>query len=152
MKAVRGGKNERGGMSPMAATHHSQLNDAIFFPPFPASFPWERQGGGVVSAGVQSNGVKQSSYPSGGTEETYVAAGQGETSGSAITYLLRSPSCFLRQLKQLADRIVFRTTVACKKGLQTSIFFLRTRTFIAEECIFTRVAPLKNTASLLRFT
>lgn len=71
VKAVRGGKNERGGMSPMAATHHSQLNDAIFFPPFPASFPWERQGGGVVSAGVQSNGVKQSSYPSGGTEETY---------------------------------------------------------------------------------
>lgn len=39
----------------MAATHHSQLNDAIFFPSFPASFPWERLEGGV-SASIQSKG------------------------------------------------------------------------------------------------
>lgn len=46
VKAVRGGRRKEGGMSPMAATHHSQLNDAIFFPLFPASFPWERLEGG----------------------------------------------------------------------------------------------------------
>lgn len=50
----------------------------LFFSPFPASFPWERLEGGV-SAGIQSNGVKQSSYHSGGTKETSFAAGQGET-------------------------------------------------------------------------
>lgn len=37
-------REKEGRMSPMAATHHSQLNDAVFFPPSPASFPWERGG------------------------------------------------------------------------------------------------------------
>lgn len=68
VKAVRGGRTKEGGMSPMAATHHSQLNDAIFFP-FSRFFSMG-EAGGVVSAGVQSNGVKQSSYPSGGAEGT----------------------------------------------------------------------------------
>lgn len=56
----------------MAATHHSQLNDAIFFP-FSRFFSVGEAGGagGGSSASVQSNGVKQSSCPSGGTEETY---------------------------------------------------------------------------------
>lgn len=31
----------------MAATHHSQLNDAVFFPS-PASFLWERREEGVL--------------------------------------------------------------------------------------------------------
>lgn len=66
------GEERRGGMSPMAATHHSQLNDAIFFPLFPLLFRGRGWGGGG-SAGIQSNGVKQSSYPSGGAEETYVS-------------------------------------------------------------------------------
>lgn len=67
VKAVSGGKSKRGGgVSPMAATHHSQLNDAIFFPLFPLLFHGRGWGG---SAGIQSDGVKQSSYPSGGTEE-----------------------------------------------------------------------------------
>lgn len=54
------GERERGGggMSPMAATHHSQLNDAIFFP-FPASFPWERvEGEGVRPAPNQTGSYR----------------------------------------------------------------------------------------------
>lgn len=40
----------------MAATHHSQLNDAIFFPLFPLLFRgrgWGVQGGGVQPASNQ---------------------------------------------------------------------------------------------------
>lgn len=51
------GEKERGGMSPMAATHHSQLNDAIFFPFLP-SFPWE----GVEGEGVRPAPNQTGSY------------------------------------------------------------------------------------------
>lgn len=51
----------------MAATHHSQLNDAVFFPS-PASFSvGEKGGGGRSGPGAQSNGVIQSSHRPGGT-------------------------------------------------------------------------------------
>lgn len=60
------GERERGGMSPMAATHHSQLNDAIFFP-FSRFFSMGGGGGGGSPSGAQSNGVIQSSHRPGGT-------------------------------------------------------------------------------------
>lgn len=48
VKAVRGREERKGGggMSPMAATHHSQLNDAIFFP-FSRFFSMGEAGGGL---------------------------------------------------------------------------------------------------------
>lgn len=54
----RGRETKEGRMSPMAATHHSRLNDAVFFPsPSLVSSPWEKVGGGS-SARTQSNGVE----------------------------------------------------------------------------------------------
>lgn len=52
------GERERGGMSPMAATHHSQLNDAIFFPLFPLLF----HGKGVEGEGVRPAPNQTGSY------------------------------------------------------------------------------------------
>lgn len=75
VKAVSGGRTRGGGVSPMAATHHSQLNDAIFFPLFPLLFRGRGWRGGV-SASIQSKGVNQSSYHSGGTRKP--PGGQGE--------------------------------------------------------------------------
>lgn len=59
---IVGEREREGGMSPMAATHHSQLNDAFFFL-FPLFCGRGKRGS---SASVQSNGVTQSSYRSGG--------------------------------------------------------------------------------------
>lgn len=73
-------KGREGRMSPMAATHHSQLNDAVFFLPSPASFLWERGVGS--SAGAQSNRVKQSSPPPGGT-----VLHQGNVCGSVCVHV-----------------------------------------------------------------
>lgn len=144
VKAVSGGKSERGGMSPMAATHHSQLNDAIFFPLFPLLFRG-RGWGGVQPASNQMGSNRVHILQVGPRKRTRCS----RTSRSAITYFLSSPSCFLCRLKP--DTMVCRTTVACKKGLQTSVLFLTTPTFMAEECIFSRVVPCLELKTQLVF-